>query len=88
MEPRQIRDTICRMIRSNEKEQFIVEMINEHSIILDEEPVLSDGSTMLHVATRQGMTNIVRTLCKHNFDRNAQDNLGNTALHYAFKYGF
>ena len=42
----------------------------------------------MHVAVRQGQPKIAKALIEHSNTMNSQDEEGNTALHYAYMFGF
>ena len=46
------------------------------------------GNTLLLVACQNGLKRIAKLMLKHGADVNAQNDAGNTALHFAFMYGF
>ena len=61
-------------------------MIENISSELDE-PIDSNGTTLLIMATRQGMPTVVEYLILRGANPNKSDEYGNTPLHYAFQYG-
>jgi ankyrin repeat protein len=46
------------------------------------------GNTLLLVACQNGLKRLVKLLLRHGADINAQNNAGNTALHFCHMYGF
>ena len=64
-----------------------MQLIEENHGDLDE-PVMPDGCTLVHLAVKQGLSNVVRALMHHTNRRNDQDVDGNTPLHLAYKFGF
>ena len=75
------------MILTNVKQSFITTWIEANQGAL-EEPVLNNGGTLMHVAVRQGQPKIAKALIENSNTMNSQDEEGNTALHYAYMFGF
>jgi ankyrin repeat protein len=46
------------------------------------------GNTVLIVAGQNGLKNVSKCAMRKGCDLNAQNNLGNTALHFCFAYGY
>jgi L-ascorbate metabolism protein UlaG (beta-lactamase superfamily) len=64
----------------------IVEWLLSHGA-LAEGKLKGSGRNLLHLATLKGFTDIAALLVENGVDLDATDIFGNTALHYAAKYG-
>ena len=75
------------MILHNKPPHFIVQKLDESDFSTFGNPVMQDGSTLLHVAVKQGQLTIVKRLLEAGQVIDCQDEKGNTPLHYANMYG-
>ena len=77
---------VCNMMLNNAHEAFILQEIDDDHAEFNRS-VRTDGSTLLHIAVKQGQPNIAKRLMQTCQLKDQQDEQGNTALHYAYKFG-
>ncbi|MBN2695219.1 ankyrin repeat domain-containing protein, partial [bacterium] len=77
-------DNVIFISLKNDNLNLFLKLIDIKYIKLDR--VFADGKNILMFAAENGSVKIINWLINYNFDLNATDNDGNTALDYAFQY--
>ena len=70
------------------KSNYFIEYFEKNKKYIDINQQLIEGNTLLILSSREGNAVITKFLCEQGLEVNIQNNMGNTALHYAIANQF
>ena len=70
------------------KSNNFIEYFEKNKKYIDINQQLIEGNTLLILSSREGNAIITKFLCEQGLEVNIQNNMGNTALHYAIANQF